>query len=149
MRKYLIFFCFLIQSLLFSFEFQNTSWRVKNIAVFDDVITGEFDQSIVGSVLKYTDTSIIFDNREYKIKKENIEFWTESDLYNETRGSQSRGLTFQDLNTKLNEICVIDYKIEGLKYPLGAFVIILSENSMLSTYKGNYFFLEKVTEVDE
>lgn len=138
--------CFILSSLLcyfgFSFELDNSIWIVEKKLEIEGIIEGPI-QNIIGEKVYFSDSKIIFMNQENTIKKEIIEFLTEEDLYNETKGSQSKGLSFSDFEFDGQMLKEIFYKARGPNFILGQECFLLSDDIMVSTYKGCYYQLKK------
>lgn len=115
-------------------------WRVSSFADFEGVIGGRRCSRCIGQDIKYTDRYIEFNQEKYYIKRMIIEFWTEEDLYKETRGTGSRGLTFKDLNTDYKYVKTIWYKTDSIS-TTGTFLIITGDKIALTMCRGAYCWI--------
>lgn len=138
----LILLLFAFSTSLFSYELEDSVWLVEEKLDIDGIIEGT-EQPIIGERLTYTKSSIIFLEQEGFIKTETSEYWTEDTLYKETRGSQSKGLSFSDFNFDGEYITAIFYKTTGDSFTLGQECFLLSDETMISTYKGCYYLLKR------
>ena len=119
-------------------------FKVSKILDLENVITGKYDFSLIGEKIRYYEKVILFDGKEYEIEKVKIELWSEDDLYNETRGTESRGLTFEDFFAEENDyIKVISIDVAGNYNLFGTYLFVVNENTIITEYSGVYYLLEK------
>ena len=122
----------------------SNTFKVSRILDYENVITGKYDLSLIGKSITYCEKAIIFEGQEYQIKKVKIELWSEDDLYNETRGTESRGLTFEDFFAEGNDyIKVISIDVVGNFTLFGTYLFFVNENIIITEYLGVYYLLEK------
>ena len=145
---------FLLYFLYFQFvlaESENMiDFKVSKILDLENVITGKYDFSLIGEKIRYYEKVILFDGKEYEIEKVNIELWSEDDLYNETRGTGSRGLTFEDFFAEENDyIKVISIDVAGNHNLFGTYLFVVNENTIITEYSGVYYLLEPVCSQEE
>lgn len=120
-------------------------FKVSKILDLENVITGKYDFSLIGEKIRYYEKVILFDGKEYEIEKVKIELWSEDDLYNETRGTGSRGLTFEDFFAEENDyIKVISIDVAGNYNLFGTYLFVVNENTIITEYSGVYYLLEPV-----
>ena len=125
-------------------------FKVSKILDLENVITGKYDFSLVGEKIRYYEKVILFDGKEYAIEKVKIELWSEDDLYNETRGTGSRGLTFEDFFAEENDyIKVISIDVAGNHNLFGTYLFVVNENTIITEYSGVYYLLEPVCSQEE
>ena len=145
---------FLLYFLYFQFvlaESENMiDFKVSKILDLENVITGKYDFSLIGEKIRYYEKVILFDGKEYEIEKVKIELWSEDDLYNETRGTGSRGLTFEDFFAEENDyIKVISIDVAGNYNLFGTYLFVVNENTIITEYSGVYYLLEPVCRQEE
>ena len=145
---------FLLYFLYFQFvlaESENMiDFKVSKILDLENVITGKYDFSLIGEKIRYYEKAILFDGKEYEIEKVKIELWSEDDLYNETRGTGSRGLTFEDFFAEENDyIKVISIDVAGNHNLFGTYLFVVNENTIITEYSGVYYLLEPVCSQEE
>lgn len=125
-------------------------FKVSKILDLENVITGKYDFSLIGEKIRYYEKVILFDSKEYEIEKVKIELWSEDDLYNETRGTGSRGLTFEDFFAEENDyIKVISIDVAGNYNLFGTYLFVVNENTIITEYSGVYYLLEPVCSQEE
>lgn len=125
-------------------------FKVSKILDLENVITGKYDFSLIGEKIRYYEKVILFDGKEYEIEKVKIELWSEDDLYNETRGTGSRGLTFEDFFAEENDyIKVISIDVAGNYNLFGTYLFVVNENTIITEYSGVYYLLEPVCSQEE
>ena len=145
---------FLLYFLYFQFvlaESENMiDFKVSKILDLENVITGKYDFSLIGEKIRYYEKVILFDGKEYEIEKVKIELWSEDDLYNETRGTGSRGFTFEDFFAEENDyIKVISIDVAGNYNLFGTYLFVVNENTIITEYSGVYYLLEPVCSQEE
>ena len=127
-------------------ELESSQWLIKSAikinCVIGDYSEPELSQKI-GKIISYSETSIIFDENAYQIKNKEKELWTREKLYAETRGSQSKGIAFEDIGFYGEQILAIQYKAKGYKWP-GEFILMLDSNNAVTIWNGVWYLLERI-----
>lgn len=124
---------------------ENTKWKIVELADFPDIIGTSKDQAMtyIQTIIEYKGNFMYFNGKKYMIKKTRVELWNSNDLFMETTGTGSSGLTFEIIKFYEKEITVIINKIIDNPGP-GSFLLITSNNRILTLWNGNFYWMEKV-----
>lgn len=133
-KTYIYLILIFISSNAFTSPVDNTRWKIAEIADYDGII-GAYNTketlSFLNQIIKYTSDSIFFDGQEYPVKKVTIEYWTSQNLYDETRGTASRGLTFKDIGLTGEQITTVREPLRILVNMITIFILLFDVIKLL------------------
>ena len=120
----------------------DTEWVFVEGIVFNGVIGPSPNKKLLDKKLKYHQSFIEFDGKQYPIKQIQKEEWTSEDLYNETRGfgeMGSRGLTFRDFNYSGDKLTVLNYRVESQEYtPARGDIFLINDKEAIMLHDAYY-----------
>ena len=120
----------------------DTEWVFVEGIEFDGVIGPSPNEKLLGKKIKYYQSFIEFDGKQYSIKQIQKEEWTSEDLYNETRGlgeMGSRGLTFKDFNYSGDKLTVINYRVASQEYtPAEGDIFLINDKEAIMLHDAYY-----------
>ena len=125
----------------------DTEWVFVEGIEFNGVIGPSPNEKLLGKKIKYYQSFIEFDGKQYPIKRIQKEEWTSEDLYNETRGlgeMGSRGLTFKDFNYSGDKLTVINYRVASLEYtPAEGDIFLINDKEAIMLHD-TYYRLKRI-----
>lgn len=120
----------------------DTEWVFVEGIEFNGVIGPSPNEKLLGKKIKYYQSFIEFDGKQYPIKQIQKEEWTSEDLYNETRGlgeMGSRGLTFKDFNYSGDKLTVLNYRVESQEYtPARSDIFLINDKEAIMLHDAYY-----------
>ena len=147
MKKLILTFVIVfISSVISSQTLEDTRWIIQESININGVI-GDYNQDEInkriGKIIEYYQGYIIYDGKKYLIQKTTTAKWTRDDLYNETRGTQSKGIYFEDIGFTGSILNITQYNIINYRYSGEIFGFIDSEHGV-TEWNGVWYLLDKL-----
>lgn len=115
-------------------------WHVESEIVIPGIIFSMGDYDVLDKYISYSDDGIKYEGQLYKIESIKKEQWTSEDLFKETAGTGSKGITFKDFNIQAYSVTVYHLKFtdKGRKT-----IFVIDDNHLILANGSLYFNLVK------